>query len=217
MRKSKIKIPGYEDLEFDEYSEPIDLTEDPDKFLERLHKEKEYDQKLDAVAEGIAEVAENAIRSNRSQLFWDVGNLLLPYQERVSSASGRLPKYEQLKGVLERVKEKVGKHVANAPGIDRKTYGVPYLLKMIRVREKFTREELEGADYPQVQELIHNYLSDEDRRSLLARVKSKEFADFMEVRALVKEAMHRPSRPRPELPPSEIQASPSGNRNRSDF
>lgn len=202
MKKSKIKIPGYPDLEFDEYSEPIDLNEDPAKFLERLNREKEYDAKLEVVADGVARVAENAIRANRSQLFWDVGDMLLPYQERIRSKSQPVPKYEQLMVVLRRVKEKVGERLGNLPGIDRKSYGVPYLLKMIRVRQKFLRDELEGADYPQVQELIHDYLSEQDRRLLLGRVKAGEFSSAQDVRALVKSKMQRPSR----KPPSSADA-----------
>ncbi len=193
MRKSKLKIPGYEDVEFEEYSGTISPSEDPEEFLKRLRQEEAHDTRLDSVALEIAKVAEKAIRENRAVLFWDVGDRLLPFQNRARTDRKELPPFEWMEQVLQRVSEKEQDLLRGVRGIRKKSYGVPYLRKMLRVREKFRREQLEGIPYPEVQELIHDYLTAEDREFFLARVKDRTISSAAKLRGEVRDLKLRRS------------------------
>ncbi len=170
----------------------------------KVQRELEYDKGLDYVADKIAEVVVTAIKTDRAEKFWDMAGMLLPYQRRVRDKPDDLARYEALQKVLENVIAKVNERLCHTAGRRKKSYKVPYLLKHIRVRERFRRDQmLRGIPYPYYHELVQDFLTPADREAFLERIERGEIRSTSALRDLV-EARNPERLPGSSSPPEDL-------------
>lgn len=108
VKQSEIKIPGFEDIEFEEYdiAKLASLDEDPEEFAKKVLKEEDFDKKLKDLALKCSELLKAAEKSDRASNYWYIGDLLVTQDKKLSVKRDR-KSYEKKSNFLERLSKEL--------------------------------------------------------------------------------------------------------------
>ncbi len=133
-----ITIPGYGNLEFEQYSQTFDPTTDEKDFVKKIKREEGRFKELDRLASqcvGLLEKAQ-AEGSDLASAYWKIGDLIVSY-EKTLPATSRRESFEKKSNYFEHLAKKIHRQ--------RGKFSLRYVRKIVDFRNLVTERELDDS------------------------------------------------------------------------
>ena len=103
-RSDPIRVPGFEHLDFEPYSETFELGGDTKEFMQRISREEKQYKQLDELAERCIQLIRDAESRNLPSLYWKIGDEIYTYERKLPRER---ESYEKKSNFLDRLALKI--------------------------------------------------------------------------------------------------------------